>query len=162
MPPDRSAEEAEEASRELQPDGDDFNPDDYVTQSHHGNEPTYELEDSAGAPPKRKMIAANNAEERTQLTRAQLSYQRSLSVPRPHWDRPLTRPLIVSGLITLSTLNDARVFIERHLPAESRAKEMWMYVSNELRQTALGRGTAEFSSLLEMSLSLEGLEWVLK
>jgi class 3 adenylate cyclase len=159
MPPDRSAEEAEEAWRELQPDADD---DDYVPQSHHGNEPTYEPEDSAGALPKRKMIAANNAEERTQLTRAQLSYQRSLSVPRPHWDRPLTRPLIVSGLMTLSTLNDARVFIERHLPAESRAKEMWMYVSNELRQAALGRGTAEFSSLLEMSLSLEGLEWVLK
>ena len=55
-----------------------------------------------------------------------------------------------------------RVMIERHLPAASRAKEMWRYVSNELRKAALGGDTAEFSAVLEMALSIEGLEWALK
>jgi hypothetical protein len=52
--------------------------------------------------------------------------------------------------------------IERHLPVPSRAGEMWGYVSNELREAALGGDTAEFFSVLEMALSIEGLEWALK
>jgi class 3 adenylate cyclase len=44
----------------------------------------------------------------------------------------------------------------------SRAKEMWRYVSNELRKAALGGDTAEFSAVLEMALSIEGLQWALK
>jgi class 3 adenylate cyclase len=162
MSQDRSAEEAGLTSHEFQPDPDGLHSDDYDTGPHHGYEPAYEPEDAAVALPRRQVITASDEKQQTQLTRRQLSYQRSLSVPRPHWDRPLTRPLVVSGVMTLGTLNDVRVLIERHLPAESRAKEMWMYVSNELRQAALGHSIAEFSSLLEMSLSLEGLEWVLK
>jgi hypothetical protein len=64
--------------------------------------------------------------------------------------------------MTAATLNDVRVMIERHLPAASRAKEMWLYVSNELRKAALGSDTAEFCSILEMALSIEGLEWAFK
>jgi hypothetical protein len=70
--------------------------------------------------------------------------------------------LTVSGVTTAATLNDVRVMIERHLPAASQAKEMWRYVSNQLREAALGGDTAEFCSVLEMALSLEGLEWTLK
>jgi class 3 adenylate cyclase len=33
------------------------------------------------------------------------------------------------------------------------------HVSDELRQASLGSDTAEFSSVLEMALSIEGLEW---
>jgi hypothetical protein len=73
----------------------------------------------------------------------------------------LPQVLTVSGL-TATTLNDVRVMIERHLPAASQAKEMWRYVSNQLREAALGGDTAEFCSVLEMALSLEGLEWTLK
>jgi hypothetical protein len=40
--------------------------------------------------------------------------------------------------MTVATLNDARVLIERHLQGGARAKEMWRYVSNELRETAVG------------------------
>jgi hypothetical protein len=39
---------------------------------------------------------------------------------------------------------------------------MWGYVSNELREAALGGDTADFFSVLEMALSIEGLEWALK
>jgi len=56
---------------------------------------------------------------------------------------------------------DARVVIERHVQGDSRAKEMWSYVSNELRRAALGGDMAELPSVLEMALSLEGLEWAL-
>jgi hypothetical protein len=48
--------------------------------------------------------------------------------------------------------------IERHLPVASRANEMWTYVSNQLRGAALGSDTSEFCSVLEMALSIEGLE----
>ena len=64
--------------------------------------------------------------------------------------------------MTVATLNDARVLIERHLQGGARAKEMWMYVSNELREASVGDDTVKFSSVLEMALSLEGLEWALK
>ena len=82
-------------------------------------------------------------------------------MPRANLSLPLPSPLVVSGMI-VATLNDARVLIERHLQGESRAKEMWMYVSKELQEAALGGDMAEFSSVLEMALSLEGLEWALK
>jgi hypothetical protein len=39
---------------------------------------------------------------------------------------------------------------------------MWMHVSKELQEAVLADDTAEFSSVLEMALSLEGLEWALK
>jgi hypothetical protein len=65
-------------------------------------------------------------------------------------------------VMTAATLNDVRVMIERQLSATSRANEMWRYVSNELRKAALGSDTAEFSAVLEMALSIEGLEWALK
>ena len=65
--------------------------------------------------------------------------------------------------MTVVTLNDARMLIERHLQGESRAKEMWMHVSKELQEAGvLADDTAEFSSVLEMALSLEGLGWALK
>jgi hypothetical protein len=58
--------------------------------------------------------------------------------------------------MTVVTLKDARVLIERHLQGEARAKEMWRYVSEELRKAVLAGDAAEFSSVLEMALSLEG------
>ncbi len=64
--------------------------------------------------------------------------------------------------MTVVTLNDARAVIERHLQGESRAKELWRYVSKELQEAVVADDTAGFSSILEMALSLEGLEWALK
>ena len=111
MSQDRSAEEAGLTSHEFQTDPDGLHSDDYDTGPHHGYEPAYEPEDAAVALPRRQVITASDEKQQTQLTRRQLSYQRSLSVPRPHWDRPLTRPLVVSGVMTLGTLNDVRVLM---------------------------------------------------
>ena len=101
-------------------------------------------------------------EEQNDRTRHQRSHRGSASLPRPDWSRPFPELLIVPGVMTVATLNDARVMIERHLPAASRAKEMWRYVSNELRRAALGGDAAEFSAVLQTALSIEGLEWSLK
>jgi hypothetical protein len=108
------------------------------------------------------LTAPEVEEEQKDPTSREHSYRGAASLPRPNWSRPLPRLLIVSGVMTAATLNDVRVMIERHLPAASRAKEMWRYVSNELREAALGSDTAEFSAVLEMALSIEGLEWAPK
>jgi hypothetical protein len=39
---------------------------------------------------------------------------------------------------------------------------MWRYVSNEIREAALGSDILKFSSILEMALSIEGLEYAFK
>jgi class 3 adenylate cyclase len=123
-----------------------------------------EPEDEAVPLPLRRhrLKAPEVEEEQNERTRHQLSHRGRPSLPRPDWSRPLPQLLIVSGVMTVATLNDARVLIEQHLPAASRAKDMWRYVSDELRRAALGRDAAEFSSVMEMALSLEGLEWSLQ
>ena len=116
----------------------------------------------AALPAQDKLTAPEIEEEQTDPTSRERSYRGPASLPRPNWSRPLPKLLIVSGVMTAATLNDVRVMIERHVPAASRTKEMWRYVSNELRKAALGSDTAEFSAVLEMALSIEGLEWARK
>ena len=132
----------------------------YGTRQQRGHE--LEPKDEPVAIPAHTPTALEVEEERKDPTSRERSYRGAASLPRPDLSRPLPKPLIVSGVMTAATLNDVRVMVERHLPAASRAKEMWRYVSNELREAALGSDTAEFSAVLEMALSIEGLEWALK
>jgi class 3 adenylate cyclase len=156
-----SAEEPSRSSREPHPDSDDLHSIDYGTRQQRGHE--LEPKDEPAALPAQDALKAPEVEEeQMDPTSRERSYRGAASLPRPNWSRPLPRLLIVSGVMTAATLNDVRVMIERHLPAASRAKEMWRYVSNELREAALGSDTAEFSAVLEMALSIEGLEWALK
>ena len=157
------AEEPSRSSREPHPDPDDLNAH-RDTWQERASEPACEPEGEAVTLPLRRhtLTAPDLEEEQNERTRHQLSDRGPSSLHRPDWSRPLPQLLIVSDVMTVATLNDARVLIERHLPAASRAKEMWRYVSDELRRAALGRDAAEFSSVLEMALSLEGLEWSLK
>ena len=106
-------------------------------------------------------LAAPEAEEEQKDPSSHERFYRGTAT-RPNWSRPLPKLLTVSGVTTAATLNDVRVMIERHLPVASRANEMWKYVSNQLREAALGGDTVKFCSILEMALSLEGLEWTLK
>jgi hypothetical protein len=140
------------SSRELYPDADDSDPVDY-----RGQERDHELDSQDELP----ALKAPEAEEEQKDPSSREGFYRG-TASRPNWIQPLPKVLTVSGVTTAATLNDVRVMIERHLPAASQAKEMWRYVSNQLREAALGGDTAEFCSVLEMALSLEGLEWTLK
>jgi class 3 adenylate cyclase len=159
-PQDASAEEPSRSSREPHPDSDDLHAIDYGTRQQRGHE--LEPKGEPVAIPAHTPTALEVEEERKDPTSRERSYRGAASLGHPNWSRPLPKLLIVSGVMTAATLNDVRVMVERHLPAASRAKEMWRYVSNELREAALGGDTAEFSAVLEMALSIEGLEWALK
>ena len=139
-------------------DADDLQPIDYDTRQQCGLE--LDPEDEPATLPAQDTLRAPEVEEEQKDPSSNERYRGAVS--RPNWSRPLPKLLIVSGVLRVATLNDVRVMIERHLPVPSRAGEMWGYVSNELREAALGGDTAEFFSVLEMALSIEGLEWALK
>ena len=130
------------------------------TQQQRGQGSAYEAEtDPVVLPAQYTRLALQMQNDPTR--RHQFSSPRPSSLPSANWSLPLPRPLAASGMI-VATLNDARVLIERLLQSGSRTKEMWTYVSNELREAALADDTEKFSSVLEMALSLEGLQWELK
>lgn len=53
-----------------------------------------------------------------------------LPLPYHNWRRPLPRPIILPDVpLTLSTLEDVRALVQRHLPAEYRAKDTWQRVA---------------------------------
>jgi hypothetical protein len=136
-----------------EPHPDDFHPiDDGVRHRRR-----HELDQQDELPAQDTLDAPELEKEQTDPSKP-----RTRAVSRPNWSRPLPKLLIISGVTTVTTLNDVRVMIERHLPVASRANEMWKYVSSQLREAALGGDTAEFCSVLEMALSIEGLECVLK
>lgn len=154
----QAAEESVQFSGEAHADLNELNSNDDDTQQQRGLGSAYEAEpDPVVLPPRYARSAHQNDPRRWR----QVSSPRPPSLPSANWSLPQPRPLVVSDVI-VATLNDARVLIEGHLQGDSRAKEMWRYVSNELRQAALGGDMAAFSSLLEMAFSLEGLEGTLQ
>ena len=77
---------------------------------------------------------------------------------RPDWSRPLPRPLTIPEVMTLSTLADVRVLVERHLPSEYRAKFTWRQLAGMIRRAAEGQqDIAEVSTALRIVLQLEGV-----
>jgi hypothetical protein len=46
-------------------------------------------------------------------------------LPYHNWRRPLPRPIVIPKVMTLSTLDDMRAHVHRHLPAEYRTKDTW-------------------------------------
>jgi hypothetical protein len=88
--------------------------------------------------------------------RIELREERS-PLPRPNWSRPLPQPLKIPTVMTLKTLGDVRMLIERHLPAQCRAKDSWRHVAVELRKAANSGDPADVSVALQMVLSMEGV-----
>ncbi len=79
---------------------------------------------------------------------------------RPDWSRKLPQPLVISrpwGLTTLTTLADVCKLIGQ-LPAETRQKSIWQHVTAELTAAADGADTIHVAVLLQMVLSMEGVE----
>jgi class 3 adenylate cyclase len=155
----RLAEGSSRSSRELRPDADDLDPIDYRRRQERDPEP--DPQDAPAALPEQVTLTLSEMDEEQEDPSSRELFYRGPS-SRPNWSRPLPKLLIVSGVMTVATLNDARVMIERRVPAASRANEMWRYVWNQIREAALGGDMAEFCSVLEMALSIEGLEWALK
>jgi hypothetical protein len=57
--------------------------------------------------------------------------------------------------MTLTTLEDVRALIEKHLPKDCRDKTIWRYVSGRLAEAARGDDTANVAAALVIVLALE-------
>jgi hypothetical protein len=83
---------------------------------------------------------------------------REIVLPRPDWSRPLPRPLTIPDVLTLETLADVRVLVEKHLPAEYRSKFTWRQFAGLLKRAAEGQqDVAEVATALRIVLQLEGV-----
>jgi hypothetical protein len=79
-------------------------------------------------------------------------------VSKLDWSRPLPRPLTIPEVMKLATLDDVRVLMQKHLPAEYRAKFAWRQLAAMLRRTTQGKtDCAELATALQLVLKLEGV-----
>ena len=78
--------------------------------------------------------------------------------PRHDWSRPLPRPLAIPTVMRLEALADVRALVERHLPAQIRAKPHWRYVAAQLKEAAEGADPAGVAAALVIALALEGIK----
>jgi hypothetical protein len=75
------------------------------------------------------------------------------------WSCPLPRPLVIPGLMTMTTLADVRKLM-KHLPAEHQDKPAWRYVGEQLDQAAAGVvEVSNFVIVLRMLLTLEKIKY---
>ena len=78
----------------------------------------------------------------------------------PNWAQPLPRPIIIPEVMELDTLADVRALIEKHLPAEYRAKFGSRQLAGMLRRAAQGKeDAAEVSTAWQMVLKLERVDY---
>jgi hypothetical protein len=78
---------------------------------------------------------------------------------RRNWLRPLPRPIIIPGVVTLVTLGDVRSLIERNLTTRCRQRAAWSYVARRLAEAARDGGdTKRVAVPLRMVLLVEGVE----
>jgi len=77
---------------------------------------------------------------------------------RPDWSRPLPRPLVIPGVMTLKTLADIRSLLG-HLPKDVRARSAWQSVASQLDAAAGGADPADVAVALQLVLMLEKVEF---
>ena len=80
---------------------------------------------------------------------------------RPDWSRPLPRPLVIPGLMTLTTLADVRELM-KHLPKGHRERSTWRHVAACLNEAAHGGDTIDVAVPLQMVLSMKGVPYQTK
>jgi hypothetical protein len=78
------------------------------------------------------------------------------SCKRPDYSRPLPRPLVIPGVMTLKTLADVRSLL-RHLPKDVRTRSTCQGVANQLVAAARGADPADVAVALRLVLMLEKL-----
>ena len=75
-----------------------------------------------------------------------------------NWRRPLPQPIVIPKVMTLSTLEDVRALVHRHLPAEYRDKQTWQRVASIATAAARGQLPADDVAVaLKLVLSIEGI-----
>ena len=77
---------------------------------------------------------------------------------RPNWSRPLPRPLVIPGVMTLKTLADVRKLLD-HLPKDVRARSTWGSVAAQLDAAARDGDPADVAVALQLVLMLEKVEF---
>ena len=83
---------------------------------------------------------------------------RSVPLPYHNWRRPLPRPIVIPKVMTLSTLEDVRALVHKHLPAEYRSKQMWQRVATITTAAARDQLPADDVAVaLKLVLSVEGV-----
>jgi hypothetical protein len=75
--------------------------------------------------------------------------------------RPLPRSIVIPKVMTLNTLADVRTLMG-HLPAETREKSTWLQVAKCLDEAARGPDTVNVYTVLQMVMTMEGVEFKLK
>jgi hypothetical protein len=84
---------------------------------------------------------------------------RSFALPYHNWRRPLPRPIVIPKVMTLSTLEDVRALVHKHLPAEYRSKQTWQRVASVASAAARGELPADDVAVaLKMVLPGEGIQ----
>jgi hypothetical protein len=81
---------------------------------------------------------------------------RSVALPYHNWRRPLPRPIVIPKVMTLSTLEDVRALVHRHLPY--RSKQTWQRVASITTAAARGQLPADDVAVaLKLVLSMGGI-----
>ena len=74
---------------------------------------------------------------------------------RPNWSRPLPRPLVIPGVMTLKTLADVRKLLG-HMPKDFRTRSTWQRIDALLDDAARGGvDPADVAVALELVLIIE-------
>jgi hypothetical protein len=77
-------------------------------------------------------------------------------LPSQRWSLPLPDPLVIPGVMTLTTLADVRKLL-KHLPKEFREKETFQHVASCLADAARGGNAVKVSITLRVVLTIEGI-----
>ena len=64
-------------------------------------------------------------------------------MPYHNWRRPLPRPIVIPKVMTLSTLDDVRALVHKHLPAAYREKQTLQRVATITTAAARGELPAD-------------------
>jgi hypothetical protein len=74
------------------------------------------------------------------------------------WSRPLSQTLDFASVIRLTTLDDVRSLVEKHVPAAYRDRPHWLGVSRALTDAATGVGDpVDVEVALMLAGAVEGL-----
>jgi hypothetical protein len=79
------------------------------------------------------------------------------AVSRASWSRPLSQALDFASVIRLTTLDDVRSLVERHLPAAHRELPHWRGVSKAFTDAATGGDPVDVEIALMLAGAVEGL-----